>query len=238
MNINWKLIMLYSLGAGVGGFAGALLGSYIVDRWVDNKHEIYTDPYFEEPVQEGEVVEEKKEQEDEQVVVGRSKQQSRPEKVRDYAKVYKTGKERLTLQELEEEAAKYKQPSSLGARGAGLVREDQKKPHVISEEEFFGGDDSTASLTYTYYMADDTLADESEGIVPNPQDILGPEALNSFGRGTDDPDTVYIHAPAVATKYEVIRLRSSYQETVLGLEIAPPEKKAKTKKVLTNGEDN
>lgn len=239
--MNIKLLPFYALGGAIGGFVGALVGSYVADRWFNDDYKKDAEEVIEvEPMTWEEAVEEESQPEK----LEKKKVPEKKEK-RDYARIYKSSKEELTLEELEHEAAKYKNNSSLGTRNNGLIREEQKVPRIISEEEFYLGDENL-KLTYTYYSQDDTLADENEEIVPNRGDILGQEALKSFGRGGSDPDTVYVYSPGTSTKYEITRLRNSYQQVVLGQDIEeepiveekPAPRKVKTPRVSRRHEDN
>lgn len=96
-------------------------------------------------------------------------------------------------------------------------------PYVITEKEFSEENQHFDKITIDYYELDDTLADEQEEPIPDVSSIVGDEALLCFGKGSNDPDTIYVRNEKLSTDFEVIRLHKSYRETVLGFcdEIAP-----------------
>ena len=99
-----------------------------------------------------------------------------------------------------------------------IVREGSDAIYMISTEEFLQGREDHDKLTITYFEADDTLCDERDGIIPNPQDVVGHSALQSFGTIKTDPDVVYVRNEKVGVDFEIIRNKSSYVEQILGVE--------------------
>lgn len=94
----------------------------------------------------------------------------------------------------------------------------RKPAYVISLDEFVNGEENYDKITLTYYVDDNTLADETESDIEDIEDMIGPKALSSFGLASDDPDVVYVRNDRVEVDYEVIRQFASYQGTVLGEE--------------------
>jgi hypothetical protein len=222
--ITWKMVTMYVLGAGIGGFAGALLGSYIADKWIPKEPYLdHLDPTEEEEaaVESLREISESQEEEEEPVVTETKKRTTKIDKntPKDYTRHFKADREKMSIEEMEREAAKYGAPTN-----AAMVREPVNRlmPHVINFEEFIAGEDGTDRVTYTYYAKDNTLVDETEEIIPAPADILG-NALDKFGMDTDDPDTVYVSNPGEKMFYEVVRLHRSYSEAMV---IEQPKKKA------------
>jgi hypothetical protein len=93
---------------------------------------------------------------------------------------------------------------------------DNVKPYVITTEEFAEDMNHFDKLTIYYYEDDQTLADENEEMIEDVASVVGDEALNEFGRGSDDPEIVYVRNEKMEIDYEVIRLSKSYKETVGG----------------------
>ena len=77
----------------------------------------------------------------------------------------------------------------------------------------------------TYYEEDDTLMyDVNEIIVDNPDKLVG-DFAEKFGTFKDeDPDMVYIRNLKTKTDYEIVRVKNSYQQAILGVK---PEEKEK-----------
>jgi hypothetical protein len=120
----------------------------------------------------------------------------------------KASLEDLAKEKLEEEAATKK----------------KEGPYVVSLEEHVALRNSYGSEILMYYEEDDVLvSDEEDDVLPNHgADIIGEDALTSFGEASQDPDIVYIRNERVGIDYEVIRSHKSYSEMVLGK--APPSK--------------
>lgn len=110
-----------------------------------------------------------------------------------------------------------------------LTNDPNSPIQIISLEEYVEGGQSQEKRDLTYYEADDTLADEDEKIIADPDALIGSDALVSFGKLSTDPDIVYVRNTQVGEDYEVTRLQQAYAEVVLG--IVPEKPKARTKKV-------
>lgn len=97
----------------------------------------------------------------------------------------------------------------------GIGHDRDEYPGVITMEEFLE-DSIYDKLTIYYYEDDDTLADEEGACIADVASIIGDDALNSFGEGSEDPEVVYVRNPMLGIDYEVIRLSKSYAKEVLG----------------------
>lgn len=93
---------------------------------------------------------------------------------------------------------------------------------LISGNEFSTEKNHYDKLSIYYYEEDDVLADENDGIIPNPDDILGDEALTSF----DESNVVYVRNNRLGADYEILRLEDSYKESILGI-IDQPSRRGK-----------
>ena len=94
-------------------------------------------------------------------------------------------------------------------------RRPAPNPYVIDFERFCE-DPENEKITITYYEGDDTLVDEGDEIFPDISGVIGYESLNSFGKGSEDPDVVYVRNEKLGIDYEVIRNKESFKEMVLG----------------------
>lgn len=95
--------------------------------------------------------------------------------------------------------------------------EDIGEPHVITFEQFNEECDNYDKITLTYYADGDTLTDEDESIIDNVLELVGYEALLSFGEGSNDPDIVYVRNDSLRIDYEIVRSEGSYKTIVLGI---------------------
>lgn len=110
------------------------------------------------------------------------------------------------------------------------LTDDPDSPiRIISLEEYVNGELSQQQRDLTYFESDDTLADEDEKIITDPDALIGSEALVSFGKLSTDPDIVYVRNTKTGEDFEVTRLQQSYSVVVLG--IVPEKPKGRTKKV-------
>ena len=118
---------------------------------------------------------------------------------------------------------------------------------LITEEEFSDESDNEdyERIALTYYNTDGVLVDERDEPIPSPENILGQEALASFGKNSKDPDVVYVRNDLTSTLFEVARVYQSFAEVVLGITepIVQPKhepiqktKVRKVKKAVSDGE--
>ena len=118
---------------------------------------------------------------------------------------------------------------------------------LITEEEFSDESENEdyERIALTYYNTDGVLVDERDEPVPSPENILGQEALASFGKNSKDPDVVYVRNDLTSTLFEVARVYQSFAEVVLGITepIVQPKhepiqktKVRKVKKAISDGE--
>jgi hypothetical protein len=113
---------------------------------------------------------------------------------------------------------------------------------IISAEDFFNSENHHEKLTLSYYESDNVLTDEHDGPVPNPDEIVGPLALVSFGKDSDDSNVVYVRNNNTAIDFEIVRSYSSFSEVVLGIESTPRITKSvpkvkRLKKAVADGEE-
>ena len=103
---------------------------------------------------------------------------------------------------------------------------NQEFPYIITVQEFMEeslvqwGDNEQYhdKVTLTYYHSDDTLVDDQESIVPDPDGIIGGDALANFGKKSGDTNIVYVRNCQINTDFEIILDRRAYTSAVLGFE--------------------
>lgn len=103
-----------------------------------------------------------------------------------------------------------------------LREENPTKPFVISTEEFTENPDNHEQITLTYFAGDNTLADLADGLVDNPDYIVGEDNLARFGAGSHDNNVVYVRNPRISADYEILLSTGRYQVEVLGNEVEEP----------------
>lgn len=89
-------------------------------------------------------------------------------------------------------------------------------PYIISQEEFMEGVDHYEQITLTYYEEDEVLADIKDEPVPEQEKLIGDGNLE-FGRGSNDPNIVYVRNENNMVDLEIIRSSGSFAEEVHGI---------------------
>lgn len=107
---------------------------------------------------------------------------------------------------------------------------------VITFEEFSNEEPNFEKLTLTYYEEDDVLTDERDGVIPEPTNIVGVRAFESFGKGAE-PDVVYVRNNRNSSDFEIIRNHGSFSEIVLGAKVAPEARHTQVHKVREKKEE-
>lgn len=95
--------------------------------------------------------------------------------------------------------------------------EELGEPYVISRDSFENEYQDFAKESLVYFEDDDVLSTDKDEIIKEREKVIGTEALNSFGEGSDDEDIVYVRNLALSIDYEVVLEHQSYQENVMGL---------------------
>lgn len=100
------------------------------------------------------------------------------------------------------------------------VRDDDKeeekksmivdKPYVISPEEF-GDFDDYERISLIYY-SDQVLADDDDKLVEDVEDVIGFEALNSFGEYEDD--SVFVRNDRLKCDYEILLDQRKFSDVI------------------------
>lgn len=93
---------------------------------------------------------------------------------------------------------------------------EDKKPRVVTIEEFAENPKDYDQRTITYYEGDDVLVDEHDIPIDDIDGVIGLGSLDHFGYGSRDPDIVYVRNPWISMDLEVTREKGSYEESVAG----------------------
>lgn len=79
---------------------------------------------------------------------------------------------------------------------------DVEKPYVIKSSEFAQIDGYEAIGLFRF--ADGYLTDDNNDLVDDPDELVGTEYVDYFGKDERDPDTVYVRNDARRTDYEIM----------------------------------
>ena len=145
---------------------------------------------------------------------------SEEDPVSDYRKICWDDLEDLDPSELEEEeyqadyagavVSKYEDIANIYKEGGAdnMPTSEPREPYVIEPIEF-GELDDYKTFELTYYE-DGILEDEDYEIVRNPEEILGPDALGSFGEYEDD--SVFVRNERLCADFQILKDYRTYDE--------------------------
>lgn len=94
------------------------------------------------------------------------------------------------------------------------------KPYVIDVNAFMDERPHYDKISLHYYTEDDTLSDEREEIIADPNILVGEGMLLNFGSAhlESNPDVLYIRNENITADFEVICVLDSYSVSILGME--------------------
>lgn len=102
---------------------------------------------------------------------------------------------------------------------AELAMRENLSVYIIHRDEFFGdemGWDSQSTLTW--YEGDRVLAEEHDNVLENHVQFIA-DCWQHFGKGSGDPNVVYIRNEYFQAEYELLRNPGSYAIEVLGHQV-------------------
>lgn len=114
--------------------------------------------------------------------------------------------------------------------------EEDRDIFCVTQDEFVNEADAHDKITLNYYDEDNILCDSLNEIIPNPEQIIGEDALDSFGCLSENDDIVYIRNTKRMSDFEIIRHHSSWEKDVMGVIPTKPKKKKNTVRRDTDGE--
>lgn len=224
MNRNVALLAGATVGGAVGYFVAAVVADYIDEKEIRDQAPV--------AVLEGD--EEQPTDDDEESSsgkpsMGKKKQKPKREKT-NYSNYFLS----INRPDLAALAKKYNEGDTEPHQDAVVAQMiavdeadtfDQPKPSadaitIISQDEFNNNPDDFEVVELTYY-ADDIVIGEDDNVIIGPEDIIGEEALNSFGMLSGDPDIVYVRNPKARALYEIVRMSVKYAIDAYADEIIP-----------------
>jgi len=93
---------------------------------------------------------------------------------------------------------------------------DEDGVYVIHKDEFMSNLEDNDQSVLTYYEGDGILCDEEDVPIYGHEQMIGPLL---FGKGSGDPNVVYIRNAGIKSEWEIIRDRGFYQVEVMGAQI-------------------
>lgn len=204
MNNNIKILIGAGIGAGIGWFVGAVIAEMIALKSFDYENcEEYQDHYKDVP-------------EEYTVLERNSTKVSKREKSKDYTKSFKSLQElaskygmNVVTPDPNDETIKGMTPDYTIEDELFEIDDSPKDIEIISFAEYANDPEGFEAVTLHYYD-DDVVTDEKDNPISRPEQLIGDEALVSFGELSDDEDVVYIRNTPKRALYEVVRLNRVY----------------------------
>jgi hypothetical protein len=202
-----KGLIGFVAGLGIGGVATWLLTKEYYRRLADEeiKSVVERDRFRRD--------EERREEE-----VNKEKEDREERNEKEEKRIYTDLTKNYTKPSVTEYAAKYIQHDTVEdidyADTEHPEDDEEESPHIISSEEFFNEGEDYEKNTFVYYA--DGYVVEGEGayahIIDNVDEVIGSDALDSFGDDPDDPDVVYVRNDTLQTDYEILRSLDKYYQ--------------------------
>lgn len=195
--------------------AGAAIGSAVTWKFLKDKYEKIVQ---EEIKSVKEVFSDRFSDSNEETSSEESDDEMEEDPLSDYRKINWDDLEDLDPSELEEEEyqadeadkADYEHLANIYKEGGAdnMPTSEPREPYVIEPIEF-GELDDYKTFELTYYE-DGILEDEDYDIVKNPEEILGPYALGSFGEYEDD--SVFVRNERLRADFQILKDYRTYDE--------------------------
>ena len=96
---------------------------------------------------------------------------------------------------------------------------DPDFPYVITDEEYRIDFPEHEKLSITYYKGDQTLSDERDQYIPDPDGTVLRSNLQFFGLASGDPRILHIRNERVGADFEVTLEDGAYSREILGFDI-------------------
>lgn len=93
---------------------------------------------------------------------------------------------------------------------------DASVPYIIHVDEFRENHAEHDQYTYTYYEADDVMANERDQTIDDLDETVGLGNLGRWGHGSNDSNIVYVRNERLRLDFEIVRDRGSFAEQTSG----------------------
>lgn len=226
--------MLFGISGGVIGAAvGWVLGEFLAYQFLERYEEdVLVDPDIYEKALDTYLP---KELNGEEPVLLKPEKRTEVPKVINYTETSKEGKLIPYEEHTEEEVESLQDLNDIEDADP-----EDDGPVIVEEDEWSEPPNNYPSETLTYYTDDRVLTNEKGEIINGAVVLVGSLALDSFGEGSSDPDTVFVRNDDEGKYFEIIRIHGSYDEIVLGIPKATVKKtkmKAKVKELTEVDEE-
>ena len=187
-----KEIAIFGIGAAVG-FAGSWFlfkKKYEIkaDHEIDEVKKYYLDKYLTQQ-KKLEKLEEDSEKIDKAIEDYKEKEEKKDASIMAYNKIGK-----------EEDEVK--------AEAESPEEDEPTKPYLITEDEFLNDKNEYDKISLTYYIFDDTLADESDEMV----DIEETISSDVYNQLADTDTDLYVRNNVLETDFEIMRVEGSFHD--------------------------
>jgi len=216
MNNNIKLAIGTVIGAGIGWFVGEVVVEVIALRELDSAISAVMNPVetHDEETYPVELKETKKMSKNNKTDYAKYFGSDRPDLAALAAK-YNGGVVAPEVQEsaaddILEELVEYEYSESIEDR----IEEEDEDITIISDGEF----DNSEGVTKVelFYYDDDILTDSISGTpIKRPEELIGDDALVSFGELSGDEEIVYVRNVTKRALYKVVRMNKDFAAPVI-----------------------
>lgn len=98
-----------------------------------------------------------------------------------------------------------------------IANRTEEAPYIISDEEFMQNEHDMSQVMMTYYEGDGVLADETDEVHTNIDEVIGNYNIPRFGHRSGEEHIVYIRNHILGTEFEVHRNTGKYSDIVAGV---------------------
>ena len=117
-----------------------------------------------------------------------------------------------------EESEEYDEEQNMGSYKKTIKDEynvdeenEYRDPYIIAPEQY-GEDIDYHLVELTYYAGDNKLVDEDWRVIKNVEELVGKDALSSFGEYEDD--AVHVRNERLQTEYEILLDERKYEDVM------------------------
>ena len=123
--------------------------------------------------------------------------------IKEYEKI-DTKKVKVKYNKVEED----QEEEIVKAEAESPEEDEPTKPYLITEEEFLNDKNDYDKISLTYYMFDDTLADESDEMIDIEENI-STDIYNQIAGSDED---LYVRNNTLQTDFEIMRVEGSFHD--------------------------
>lgn len=196
-----KGMLIFGLGAvagfGAGWYVFKTKYKRIADTEIDEVKKYYLDKHLKEQKKVEELINDSKKidaaiEKYEKVAETEKKE---PSKAPQKTKYNKVGEEKKEDEEVKAEAESPEE-------------DEPTKPYLITEDEFLNDKNEYDKISLTYYMLDDTLADEFDEMI-DIEEAISSDIFNQIAGSDED---LYVRNNTLETDFEIMKVEGSFHD--------------------------